>query len=101
MWQNFVGNFVLASITIIFIVAVAKWATARFTNVSDPRVAAFSLAIGYALAEFQFSVSVGSEGMSSDDTVALGQGAGAITTLWFVWWWLFRRSEEEDDALAK
>jgi hypothetical protein len=101
MWQSVVatllGNFVYAQLVIFFMAALTYWFTNKFTNVNEPRVAAFSLAIGYAMAKFSFRVVIGDEGMDLVDAMKLGGGLGAIVGLWILWWWLFRRAAKSPE----
>ena len=97
MWQSLVGHFLLALLSVVIMAALASWATIRFTNVDEPRVAAFALAIGYAIGTFQFHVAVGTEGLSQGDAVTMGRGVGALAGLWTFWWWLFRRNSSSPE----
>ena len=84
--MTLVSAFVAAFFVVLIIGGVAFFFASRLYPTSSPRVAAFALTIGFAIARYS------EEGITfADGFVAVGRVAGAIVGLLALWYLLFQR----------
>jgi len=74
-------NFVLALLNTLVVAGIAHWATRRFTTVTEVRVAAFALAIGFVVGRFL-----------TNQNASGARAVGGIVALFVIHHWLFRRA---------
>lgn len=82
--------FVLALASILIVAAIARYVAGYFGSDKASRIAAFSVALGYALGHFP-----GSSAATFDELPALCGPLGAIAGVIAVWAWLLRKSSDE------
>jgi hypothetical protein len=82
--------FVLAFATIIIIAAIARYLAGSFASEKASRIAAFGVAIGYALGHFP-----GGTASTLGDLPAVSTPLGAVAGLITAWAWLLRKGGGE------
>jgi len=82
--------FVLALASILIVGVIARYAAGYFGSEKASRIAAFGVALGYALGHFP-----GSSAATFDELPALGGPLGTIAGIIAVWAWLLRKSSDE------
>jgi membrane protein YdbS with pleckstrin-like domain len=86
-------NLVLALVSTAMVASVAHWATKRFTNVTEVRVASLAVAIGYSVGRYSFSGPANSTITAAHAALAVG----SIFALFLIHHWLFRRARSTED----
>jgi len=86
--MNSVAAFVLAFASTLFIGAIARYAAGYFASDRASRIAAFSVALGYAIGRFSHSG-------PATDAPGISAALGAISALFAAWAWLLRRDAGE------
>jgi hypothetical protein len=82
--------FVVACASILVIAAIARYAAAYFASPRASRIAAFGIALGYALGHFP-----GASAATLEKLPAISAPLGAVAGLIAAWAWLLRRGERE------
>lgn len=88
--MNSVASLVLAFASTLIIGAITRYAAGFFGSDRDSRVAAFCVALGYAIGHFSYAGPA-----TGEDLPAIGAAVGSIAALLVVWFWLLRRSSDE------
>ena len=89
VWLNSAIAFGLAFVSILFIAAVARYGARYFASERASRIAAFSVAAGYALGHFSGTAT------RFEELPILMTPLGAIAGLIAAWAWLLRRGVGE------
>jgi hypothetical protein len=90
--MNSVVVFVLAFASTLFIGAIARYAASYFASDRASRIAAFGVALGYAIGRFSHSG-------PATDAADISAALGAIAALVAAWAWLIRKDAGEMGGL--
>jgi len=82
--------FVLAVASILLVAAIARYAAGYFGSDKASRIAAFGVALGYALGHFP-----GSNAANFEQLPSICAPLGAVAGVIAAWAWLLRRGSEE------
>ena len=82
--------FVLAFASTFFVGAISRYAGRFFVSDRASRIAAFGVALGFAIGRFSYSGPA-----TVDDMPAISASLGAVAALVAVWAWLLRRVASE------
>lgn len=88
--MNSVAAFLLAFASTLFMATIARYAAGYFASDRASRIAAFGVAIGFAIGHGSYSGPA-----TADDLPAISAALGTIAALVAAWAWLLRKHAGE------